>query len=118
MPEIVSWCRSFLKDHMVRLKFNGRTSDPFEFTVGTPQGSPVSPVLSIIYTAPLLHKMKNHTNQTLSMYIDNRAILACSCNWVDIENVLRESYATCIDWLTRAGLSVEPDKSELIFFRK
>jgi hypothetical protein len=42
-PELVSWCRSFLTDRTVRLKFNGKTSDPFEFTVGTPQGSPVSP---------------------------------------------------------------------------
>ncbi len=51
-PEIVSWCRSFLSDRTVRLRFNGRTSDPFDFAVGTPQGSSVSPVLSIIYTSP------------------------------------------------------------------
>ena len=42
-PEIVGWCRSFLEDRTVRLRFNGRTSDPFEFTVGTPQG--LSPLL-------------------------------------------------------------------------
>ena len=27
--ELVKWCHSFLKDHMVRLQFNGRMSDPF-----------------------------------------------------------------------------------------
>ena len=27
-------------------------------------------------------------------------------------------YSTCIEWLTRAGLKVEPDKTELLFFRK
>jgi hypothetical protein len=41
-PELVRWCRSFLKDRTVKLRFNGETSDAFDFTVGTPQGSPVS----------------------------------------------------------------------------
>jgi len=67
-PELTNWCRSFLKDHTVKLKFNGKTSDLFDYVVGTPQGSPVSPVLSTIYTSPLLHKMKEWTNTSLGMY--------------------------------------------------
>jgi hypothetical protein len=98
-PEIVSWCKSFLKDRTVRLRFNGRTSDPFDFAVGTLQGSPVSPVLSIIYTAPLLHKMRNVANPSLCMYIDNRAIFACGRKWKDVEHAMRDSYASCIEWL-------------------
>jgi hypothetical protein len=76
-PELVKWCQSFLKDRTVKLKFNGKTSDPFDFVVGTPQGSPVSPVLSTIYTSPLLHKMKEWTNSSLGMYIDDGVIFAC-----------------------------------------
>jgi hypothetical protein len=76
-PQIIDWCHSFLKDCLVRLHFNGQTSDPFEFIVGTPQGSPVSPVLSIIYTAPLLHKMKQQASSSLGIYIDDGAIFAC-----------------------------------------
>jgi ribonuclease HI len=117
-PEIVNWCRSFLTGRTVRLRFNGRTSDPFDFTVGTPQGSPASPVLSIIFTAPLLHKMRERTNSSLGMYIDDGAIFACGRKWKDIETTMRDSYATCVEWLTRAGLNVEPDKTELIFFRR
>jgi Reverse transcriptase (RNA-dependent DNA polymerase) len=99
-PEIVSWCKSFLKDHTVRLQFNGRTSDPFNFAVGTPQGLPVLPVLSIIYTAPLLHKMRSLANPSLGMYIDDRAIFTCRCKWKDVEYAMRDSYASCIEWLT------------------
>ena len=76
-PELVKWCRSFLKDRTVRLKFNGKISDPFDYTVGTPQGSPVSPVLSTIYTSPLLHKMKHWNKASLGMYIDDGVIFAC-----------------------------------------
>jgi Reverse transcriptase (RNA-dependent DNA polymerase) len=57
-PEIICWCRLFLQDCTVRLHFNSRTSDPFNFPVGTLQGSLVSLVLSIIYMVPLLHKMR------------------------------------------------------------
>ena len=117
-PELVNWCRSFLKDRSVRLKFNGRTSDPFDFEVGTPQGSPVSPVLSIIYTSPLLHKMKNWTRSALGMYIDDGVIFACGREWKHIEDTIRTGYSECTEWLTRAGLNIEPDKSELLFFRK
>jgi Reverse transcriptase (RNA-dependent DNA polymerase)/Endonuclease-reverse transcriptase len=117
-PELVNWCRSFLKDRTVRLRFNGRTSDPFDFDVGTPQGSPVSPVLSTIYTSPLLHIMGERNRTSLSMYIDDGAIFACGRDWSEIATAMQAGYLTCVEWLARAGLDVEPDKSELIFFRK
>jgi hypothetical protein len=117
-PELVRWCRSFLKDRTVRLKFNGKTSDPFDFVVGTPQGSSISPVLSTIYTSSLLYKMKNWTNASLGMYIDDGVIFACGDSWEKVEATMRDGYAECLDWLTRAGLNAEPDKTELIFFRK
>jgi Reverse transcriptase (RNA-dependent DNA polymerase) len=117
-PEIVCWCRSFLQDRTVRLCFNGHTSDPFNFPVGTPQGSLVSLVLSIIYTVLLLHKMRALTNQSLGMYINDRAIFACGKKWKDVENTMQSSYTICVEWLTWAGLNIEPEKTELLFFRK
>jgi len=38
-PELVNWYRSFLKDRTVKLKFNGKTLDLFDYVVGAPQGS-------------------------------------------------------------------------------
>ena len=114
-PELTSWLKSFLR---VQLKFNGKTSDPFDFTVDTPQGSPVSPVLSTIFTLPLLHKMKEWTNSSLGIYIDDGAIFACRDFWAKVDSTMQKGYSICLDWLTRAGLNAEPDKTELIFFQK
>jgi len=86
--------------------------------MGTLQGSPVLLVLSIIYTSALLHKMREWTSASLGMYIDDGAIFECGRNWADIKLSLWKGYATCLDWLTRAGLKAEPDKMELIYFRK
>jgi hypothetical protein len=117
-PELVKWCQSFLKDRTVKLKFNGKVSDLFDYVVGTPQGSPISPVLSMIYTSSLLHKMKQWTNSSLGIYIDDGAIFACGSSWVEVETAMRHGYSECSNWLTRAGLNAEPDKTELIFFTK
>ena len=95
-----------------------KCADPFDIMVGTPKVSPVSPVLSTIYTSSLLHKMKSWTNSSLGIYIDDGAIFACGTDWAKIETTIREGYSTCLDWLMRAGLNAEPDKTELIFFRK
>jgi Reverse transcriptase (RNA-dependent DNA polymerase) len=35
-PELICWCHSFLKDCSVRLRSNGKMSNPFDYTVGTP----------------------------------------------------------------------------------
>ena len=118
MPEIMAWCKSFLKNRTVRLCFNGRTSDAFDLAIGTPQGSPVSLVLSIIYTAPLLYKIRSWSNASLGMYIDDGTIFTCGKEWSNIKESMRYGYNMCIDWLTRAGLNIELDKTELMFFRK
>jgi hypothetical protein len=57
-PKIYRWAASFLKDRVVQLQFNGFTSEDIELEMGMPQGSPVSPVLLIIYASPLLHLVK------------------------------------------------------------
>jgi hypothetical protein len=86
--------------------------------VGVPQGSPLSPVLSITYTSPLLSKMGRWNNSSLGMYIDDGILFACTEEWTDVERLLRARYTVCDEWLRRAGLAIEPDKTELLFFQK
>ena len=117
-PEVHRWTESFLKDRRVRLRFNGALAEERNLDLGTPQGSPVSPVLSAIYTSPLLHRMRGWNNSSLGMYVDDGVLVACAETWDGVTKLLRARYAVCLDWLTRAGLAIEPDKTELLFFRK
>jgi len=117
-PEIIQWCRSFLEDRKVHLKFNGSLLDPFDMSTGTPQGSPVSPILSIIYTSPLLHKVREWNRASLGMYVDDGVLFACGAEWEDVRDSLSNQYDTCVSWLTKAGMAIEPDKTELLFFRR
>ena len=50
---LVFWVRSFLTGRSCRLLFQGSPGIFSSVSVGTPQGSPVSPLLFVIYVAPL-----------------------------------------------------------------
>ena len=115
---VSAWLENFLKDRRVRLKFNNILAEERGQPVGVPQGSPISPVLSIIYTSPLLHLMRDWANSSLGMYVDDGILFACAHEWEDVTNTLRARYAACMDWLRRAGLAIEPDKTELMFFQR
>jgi hypothetical protein len=73
--EYCDWAHSFLTDQKVCLSFNNFTSDKMGQPVGTAQGSPVSPVLSAIYTSALLRLQDHWNNSTLGMYVDDGVIL-------------------------------------------
>ena len=114
---VKSWALSFLSARRVRMTFNGITSTEQEQSVGTPQGSPVSPVLSAIYTSPLL-SINPTENTTLGMYVDDGVIFAQGDDWDTVNERLTARYQVCEEWLRRNNLAVEPEKTELVYFRK
>jgi hypothetical protein len=59
--------------------------------------------------------MKRWEGTSLSMYVDDGVIFAAADTWAQTAARLQEGYRDCINWLTRARLSAEPDKTELLF---
>src|SRR5579859_7580749 len=51
---IVRWTESFLKERGTRLRFNRVESERICTNTGVPQGSPISPILYLLYNADLL----------------------------------------------------------------
>jgi hypothetical protein len=115
--DLVAWATSFLKERQIKLRFNSILSDERTQPVGVPQGSPLSPVLSIVYMALLLGKMANWNNSLLGRYIDDGLLFACAENWDDVSTLLRARYSVCADWLSKVSLAIKPEKTELMFSR-
>ena len=116
-PNLCTWVQSFLSDRQVRLSFNGFKSDPIALDHGTPQGSPLSPILSALFTSPLL-KLINTTwkRRGLNMYVDDGAIFSCGVSHISSATLAREGFTEITRWLARNGLKADPDKSEFISF--
>ena len=113
---VQGWVFSFLQDRKVELTFNGQTTQEQDQPVGTLQGSPVSPVLSAIYTSPLLTIPMVADGCTLGMYVDDGVIFAEGPDWALVNTTLREQYRVCDEWLRRNNLAIKPEKTELIYF--
>jgi hypothetical protein len=70
---------SFLRNRSTTFPFERFTSDPIDILNRIPQGSPLSPILAIIYSAELQNLRELITRRVLSFaYIDDGALLTFS----------------------------------------
>ncbi|PTD06372.1 RNA-directed DNA polymerase from mobile element jockey [Fusarium culmorum] len=74
---IVETVASFLSNRDAKMRMPGIVSDEFELNTGIPQGSPLSPILFLIFAAPLLNDLGSHlgmqkicTNEGKDSWVD------------------------------------------------
>jgi hypothetical protein len=108
---ICQWVLQFMRNCKAVLKIGDYMLETFNITHGTPQGSPLSPILSAIYTANLLNASKQWEHSDLTMYIDDGMIYA-------VATKARDRFHEVLAWLYRNGLDTDPAKTELMTFKK
>jgi Reverse transcriptase (RNA-dependent DNA polymerase) len=115
-PSMTHWMHSFMSDCMAQLSFNDFTSSPFNPMTGTPQGSPLSPILSAITTLPLLRESLEFTDADLTLYVDDGCIFASRPTFLAAAAKVTHTFKLILDLLTCMGLGVNIDKTEMMFF--
>ena len=124
--EYVNWVRSFTSDRFVRVQVDDHVGRPHPQFVGLPQGSPISPVLACLFTACLLEILNSDPifcePDPLSLpvgprgYVDDFGFHAIACDLETSTHILKLTLKRAVDILDCLGLSIDPDKCDLIHF--
>ena len=77
-PNVCEWMLFFLMGREASIKIESYVSPPFPILNRTPQGSPLSPILSALYMSSLLEMAKDWEHCDLSLYVDDGAIYGVS----------------------------------------
>ena len=78
---IVAWVGSFLTNRKCRLLFQGSPKKFSPVAVGTLQGSPISPLLFVIYVSPL---HPNIPKGLILSYVDDFVVTVASCSLLGV----------------------------------
>jgi ribonuclease HI len=114
----VRWIASFLSDRHTHILVDGFRSQNYTINTGIPQGSPLSPLLYILYNADLIDQCNEQTDVMSTGYIDDVAILA----WGKTTERTCETLGTILDkaqrWATTHASVFAPDKFQLTHFTR
>ena len=90
MPEYLTrYLVSFLESRTATIEFENTLSRSFPLRRGTPQGSPLSPLLYILYTSDSMNGMPDHTEHGL--FADDTALWTTSNTIKNLKSRLQQS---------------------------
>ncbi|CAF1418063.1 unnamed protein product [Adineta ricciae] len=112
---LTNYLISFLHKRTAAIEIDNDISRPFQLQSGTPQGSPLSPLLYIIYTADSMNDIPPHTEHGL--FADDTALWTSSNTLTSLSQRLQQSIDAFESWCKSWKLKLQPTKTEMIHFR-
>ena len=111
---LVAWIKSFLSGRSCRLLFQGSPRGFSPVSVGTPQGSPISPLLFVIYVSPL-HIF--FPRGLVLSYVDDFALTTSSLSYRTNSRSLQAAFGTIRAIAHASKIDLCVPKIELIHWR-
>ena len=104
---------SFLTSPKRYVSLNGYDSDELNVVCGVPQGSTLGPLLFLIYINDLRFSLKS---SVANHFADDACIIHQSKKLKMLESNLNHDVKLCFEWLNANRLSLNTNKTKLLFF--
>ena len=111
---LLAWTKSFLEERVLQLCFDGQTEEPQEISTGTPQGSPASPILFLIYSKPLFQAIQENAYTYSSSYIDDLQISISSTSVRKNIKLLEKEIQSLFRRADESAIQFDSSKTELV----
>ncbi|KAF8730031.1 hypothetical protein AX14_005795 [Amanita brunnescens Koide BX004] len=119
-PTITTLIKSYFQDRVTTYKWDNAFSWKYEFSLGTPQGDCLSPILSALYISVAIRRVFPETMPLATtrclFYVDDGVIITASPSLQTNIAILRVYLLLLLQALSDIGLQVEGSKTELIHF--
>ncbi|KAG8349237.1 hypothetical protein FVEN_g12537 [Fusarium venenatum] len=113
--------QSFLSDRYISLKLPDSISGNTLVNIGIPQGSPLSPLLFLFFTAPLLERLEAQKVDNVTIivfsYVDDTYIVVTSQSYEDNCLALEKLHHTIAQWAQETGTEFSPNKYSITHFK-
>lgn len=115
-PELINLINSFLSDRQTYLSFNGSKSTNFSLTHGLPQGSPLSPLLYLLYNNSLLNLPTDDSYAASLGFVDNVILMTAALNIHELQPKVQQLADSQISWAERHGAIFDANKAKWMVF--
>ena len=112
---LTRWIGCFLKDRKIRFKFSNYTSSTFALSKGSPQGSPISGPLYLIYNTALLKASREVIKVG---YADDVLWMAAASTPKEARSLLESQLHEADDWSITHGTPLDIAKTQYVLFTK
>jgi len=131
VPEYMTdWVEAFLHNRSARIRVDGFMGDKFWIPIGVPQGSPISPILFIVFNSDVIRVIKEaqilhagmltakHAHGCPAGFADDISIWITGTSLEENAVRLASVAAAVSEWAQQTGQVLESSKTILIHFSR
>jgi hypothetical protein len=119
--DLVRWVESFMEERKVIMSMDGKEGDSMDVETGVPQGSPVSPVLFVIYRSGLFRRVEEKEKECGSEGISFDDDVACVVEGEDVGECTQRLEGCAKEaqiWAKENACQFDIEETEAILFTR
>ncbi|KAI0996003.1 hypothetical protein K3495_g12178 [Podosphaera aphanis] len=114
---ITKFVESFLADRTTAIKLGNHMGKQISTNTGIPQGSPLSPILFLMFASTLLPLLRAPNSSSVG-FVDDTNILTWAKTTEENCRTLERLHKVCEEWADKHGVRFAPEKYQLIHFSR